>query len=189
MTVLDIIMGPMFAGKSCELIKRIRLLKILKKKYLVIKPMLDTRYDEQMIVSHNFDKEDCIVLSNLEDIFNYELNDINSIFIDEAQFFNNLKNSVLKLIEELNINVIITGLDGDSNRNKFGEILDLIPYCNSCIKYNAACVLCLDGTQAPFTFRIKNKNISNEQVLIGASDKYMSVCRKHYLELDKSSDF
>lgn len=189
MAVLDIIMGPMFAGKSCELIRRIRLLKILKKKYLVIKPRIDNRYEEHMIVSHNFDKEECIVLSDLEDIFNYELNDIKSIFIDEAQFFNNLKISVLKLVDELNINVVITGLDGDSNRNKFGEILDLIPYCNSCVKYNATCVVCMDGTQAPFTFRIKNKNISTDQVLVGTSDKYMSVCRKHYLELDKSSGF
>ena len=67
MAHLDIIIGPMFAGKSCELIRRIRLLKVLKKEYIVIKPKIDNRYDNltdsSMIISHNFDKEHCIQLN------------------------------------------------------------------------------------------------------------------------------
>jgi thymidine kinase len=71
----------------------------------------------------------------------------------------------------------------DSEKNKFGSILDLIPYSNTCTKINAACILCLDGTPALFSYRNENHS---EQILIGSTDKYMSLCRKHYLELSKN---
>ncbi len=192
MANLDIIIGPMFAGKSCELIRRIRLLKVLKKEYIVIKPKIDNRYDNlydsNMIVSHNFDKEHCIVLEKLDRIFDNDLVKIDTIFIDEGQFFDDLVNIVKILVEHHNINVVITGLDGDSNRNKFGHILDLIPFCNTCTKINAACIMCLDGTPAPFSFRKVHNNVHyNEQILIGAGDSYMSLCRKHYLESSDDS--
>ncbi len=184
MAELHLIIGPMFAGKSCELIRRIRLLKVLKKNYIVIKPIIDNRYEVEMIVSHNYDKEHCISLSKLNDVLNLDnlKNNIDTIFIDEGQFFSDLKETVIYLVEALRINVIVSGLDGDSNRNKFGSILDLIPYSNTCTKINAACILCLDGTPAPFSFRNEH---NNEQILIGSTDKYMSLCRKHYLELTK----
>jgi thymidine kinase len=200
-TTLDLIIGPMFAGKSCELIRRIRILKVLQKNYIVVKPSIDNRYEDDMgksyaIISHNFDKEHCIVLQHMNDIFDKLIanNNINTIFIDEGQFFDDLKEVVIRLVEEYHINVVITGLDGDSNRNKFGQILDLIPYSTSCTKINACCVLCMDGTPAPFSYRKKNinehvyaeqvlpKQVLAEQVLIGANDMYMSLCRKHYLE-------
>jgi thymidine kinase len=187
MANLDIIIGPMFAGKSCELIRRIRLLKVLKKEYIVIKPKIDNRYDNlcdsSMIVSHNLDKEHCLVLNKMDDIFMNDLVEIDTIFIDEGQFFDDLVSTVRILVEQHNINVVVTGLDGDSNRNKFGHILDLIPFCNTCTKINAACIMCLDGTPAPFSYRKKHQN--KDQVLIGAADSYMSLCRKHYLELSE----
>jgi thymidine kinase len=180
MANLDIIIGPMFAGKSCELIKRIRLLKVLQKEYIVVKPKIDNRYDNNMVVSHNCDKEHCIILSQLVDIYKHLNNNINTIFIDEGQFFDDLKDNVINLVETHKINIIISGLDGDSNRNKFGQILDLIPYSTTCIKINAYCVVCMDGTYAPFTYRKQNK--TNEQIQIGGNEEYMSVCREHYLD-------
>ena len=104
---------------------------------------------------------------------------IDTVFIDEAQFFNDLKNPVLEIVEKFNINVVITGLDGDSNRNKFGEILDLIPYCDSCTKITALCQICKDGTSGIFSYRKSNEN---SQVHLGAGNEYMAVCRKHYLQ-------
>jgi thymidine kinase len=190
MANLDIIIGPMFAGKSCELIRRIRLLKVLKKEYIVVKPKIDNRYDNlydsNVIVSHNFDKEHCIVLEKLANIFENNLININTIFIDEGQFFDDLVNIVRILVENYKINVVVSGLDGDSNRNKFGHILDLIPLSNTCTKINASCIMCLDGTPAPFSFRKTN---DNEQILIGAGDSYMSLCRKHYLENSFENSF
>lgn len=177
MAKLDIIIGPMYAGKSTELIRRIRQLKTLNKKYIVIKPSIDTRYSNNFIVSHNQDKENCINVENLNDfIVSEHLKNINTIFIDEAQFFKDLKKNVLQLVEHYNINVVVVGLDGDFNRNKFGEILDLIPYSDSCQKITALCKECNDGTPACFTYRI---NDSDNQVQVG--NDYISLCRHHYL--------
>ena len=120
MAKLEIIIGPMFAGKSCEIIRRVRLLRVCNKNYLIIKPQIDTRYSVNEIVSHNFDKEKCLAVNDISDIFNSLKKNIDTVFIDEAQFFKNLKIPVLKIVEEYNCNVVITGLDGDSNRNKFG---------------------------------------------------------------------
>ena len=172
---LDIIIGPMFAGKSSLLIKKIRLLNVLEKKYLVIKPIFDNRYSSDNIVSHDMVKENCLALKNINNIFNYNIIDINTIFIDEAQFFTNLVETVLRLVEENNINVFIVGLDGDSNRCKFGEILDLIPLCDTITKLNAFCNICKDGTYAKFTKRL----VSNKHQKLIGTNEYIPVCRKH----------
>ena len=181
---LELIIGPMFAGKSCELFRKIRILKVLNKPYVVIKPIIDTRDQLDIITSHNFDKEPCFILSNLKDIYNTidasYFDNIDTILIDEGQFFNDLKEIVLELVEKYNKNIIISGLDGDFNRNKFGHLLDLIPYSDKCTKLSAMCLKCKDGTPGIFSHRI---NISDNQICIGASDKYISVCRKHYMEL------
>jgi thymidine kinase len=184
---LDIILGPMFSGKSFELIRRIRLLKILEKKFMVIKPLIDNRYSKKNVIcTHNYDKEDCFCVQKLEECFNHDLSKIDSIFIDEGQFFPDLKECVIKFIEEFNINVIITGLDGDFQRKPFGQILDLIPYADTCIKKNALCKACKDGTKAIFSHRI-NKDSNKDQILVGSVDSYIPVCRNHYLLLNQIS--
>ena len=76
------------------------------------------------------------------------------------------------------INVFIVGLDGDFNRNKFGEILDLIPYADTCTKIHSLCKICKDGTPGIFSKRINN---CKDQTQIGANDTYIPVCRQHYL--------
>jgi thymidine kinase len=180
MPKLDIIIGPMFSGKSCELIRRIRLLKVLEKQFLVLKPIIDDRYSrKQEIVSHNLDKEPCLMITKLNDSFEYITSECDTIFIDEAQFFSDLKQFVLTILEKHNINVVLVGLDGDFERKPFGQILDLIPYCDNLIKHKALCKFCNDGTEAIFTHRKTN---SKEQVLVGTKVEYVSVCRKHYLE-------
>lgn len=184
MSSLELIIGPMFAGKSCELFRKIRLLKVLNKSYIVIKSLTDTREQNDIITTHNFDKETCYILTNLKDIYNTidknYFDTIDTILIDEGQFFNDLKDTTIELVEKYNKKIIISGLDGDFNRNMFGQILDLIPYSDKCTKLSAMCLKCKDGTPGIFSHRI---NISDNQICIGASDKYISVCRKHYMEL------
>ena len=182
MATLDIIIGPMFAGKSTELIKRIRKLNVLNKKFVSIKPIIDKRFSEKEIVSHNNDRIICSCFDAIDDFITlYDVNNLDTVFIEEGQFFPDLKEGVLRLVEEFNCNVVIVGLDGDSNRNKFGEILDLIPYCDSCVKITALCKRCNDGTPAIFSHRNNN---NTKQIEVGASI-YESLCRKHYIELNK----
>ena len=179
MAKLDIILGPMFAGKSTELIRRIRQLRVLGKTFTSIKPKIDDRYSNKEIVSHNNDRAFCGCYNSVNEfITTYNCKDLHTIFIEEGQFFPDLKNGVLQLVEKLDCNVVVVGLDGDSNRNKFGEILDLIPYCDSCIKLSALCKRCNDGTLAIFSHR---NSKSCKQIEVGVAD-YEALCRKHYLE-------
>lgn len=176
---LELFIGPMFSGKSTELIKNVRLHKIINKKVLVIKPQIDIRYDNNRIVSHAGEKENCITTDDLEKITDETILIHDVIVIDEGQFFKSLKKSCLLWVEKYNKYVIVGGLDGDFQRNPMGEILDLIPYADKYKKLCALCKICNDGTKAIFSKRLVNHN--NGQVLIGGSESYISVCRYHYL--------
>ena len=176
---LKLIIGPMFSGKSSELIKEIRKLKVINSKYIVIKPVIDNRYKLNYIVSHDKESEECIVTDDLNKINDVDIEKFNTIIIDEGQFLKNLKEKVLYWVEKLNKNVIIGGLDGDFKRNPIGEILELIPFCDTIKKINSLCVHCKDGTPALFSHRITN---DLDQVVVGSSDIYIPLCRYHYLE-------
>jgi thymidine kinase len=174
---LKLFIGPMFSGKSSELIKEIRLARVINMKVLVVKPSIDNRYDEKMIVSHSFDKEECLTTSELskidEIITNYDV-----IIIDEGQFFKDLKEMVVKWTDVYKKKVIIGSLDGDFMRQPIGSVLELIPYADKCVKLNSLCKICNDGTNAIFSYRLNNNGI--EQIKIGGSESYMPLCRKHY---------
>jgi thymidine kinase len=174
---LELIIGPMFSGKSTELIRQIKKFKAINKNILVIKPKIDDRYAQLKIVSHNNESENCIVFENLDNIDYDIFSEYEIIIIDEAQFFTNLKQFVLHLVEILNLYVIIGGLDGDYKREPFGEILDLIPYADDYKKLTAFCKYCNDGSPAIFTKRIIN---DNAQILVGSSESYLPLCRLHY---------
>jgi thymidine kinase len=180
---LELILGPMFSGKSTELIRRIRLFQQINKKVLVLKPQIDSRYLQNKITSHNYESVDCVVLNNLRDINEDELIKYNVVIIDEGQFFSDLVEYVKWWVDELNLDTIVGGLDGDFERKPFGTILNLIPYADSCNKLTSLCNICKDGTTAPFSFRI---NQTKEQVLVGGSESYIPLCRKHYNELSKN---
>jgi thymidine kinase len=173
----ELIIGPMFSGKSTEIIRRVRLLKLINKKILILKPTIDNRYVEGKITSHNYETVDCKIINNLNDIDDTELNEINTIIIDEGQFFSDLLVTVSKWLKQLSINIIVAGLDGDFQQKPIGQILNLIPLSNKCLKLNSVCNICKDGTEAPFTYRHVK---SNDTILIGGSESYIPVCRKHY---------
>ena len=181
-SILKIILGPMFSGKSTELIKHIRNLKVIDIPIIVIKPKIDDRYEKYYICSHNKEKEECILVDNIFDII-YDESYINSkyVIIEEAQFIKNLKRFVSQELK--NKSFIIAGLDGDYKRESFGEILELIPLADDVIKLKALCKICNDGTPGIFTKKIIN---NSEQILIGSNDTYIPTCREHY-ELDIES--
>lgn len=173
MSKLDLIIGPMFAGKTTFLINKIKELKNNNNKFIILKSSLDIRYNIDKITSHDNINENCIPINNLIEFT--DVNQYDTILIDEAQFITNLKKCILEWLDIYNIHIIICGLDGDFQKNKIGEILDLIPYADTCIKLNSKCHYC--NNNAPFTHRINNdKNI----ILIGSKDYYIPLCRFHY---------
>lgn len=168
---LHLIIGPMFSGKTTELLKIANRLKSINSNILVINYEEDKRYSEYNVSTHDLVQIPCTFTKNLLDlnIDNYEI-----ICINEGQFFEDLVEFCDKSIL-LNKKIYISGLDGDINQNKFGNIIDLIPKCNTIVKLNAFCKICKDGTLAPFTKRI----IENKKIKLIGTDEYIAVCRKH----------
>ena len=175
---MEIIIGPMFSGKSTELIRRTTRLKSINKKVLLVNSILDSRCNME-IQTHDKKSLEANKTEFLRDIF--ELEDYNTcdvVAIDESQFFNDLYETIPKIISD-NKHCIVCGLDGDANQNKFGQILDLIPFATKLDKLSGYCSICNDGTEGTFSIK-KNKNQDSDSIIeIGANDIYMCVCIKH----------
>lgn len=180
---INIIIGCMFSGKTTELIRECRRRLTINQKVLGINYSDDKRYTtEDYIVAHNLEKIKCIRAKYLKDISDDDIKNVDFIFIDEGQFFYDLKEYVIKWCDEYKKSIYVISLDGDFQRNTFGQVFDLIPHCDNITKLKALCKLCSDGTDALFTYRMSQEN---NQVVIGV-DNYAPLCRKHYLELKKN---
>jgi len=173
---LEIIIGPMFSGKTTELLRRISCMEAIGKKILIINHSLDTR-SKETILTHSKQEKIATKTEKLINIIDSDIfKDAEVIGIDEAQFFGDLKEFIIK-IEKTNKIVFISGLDGDYLREPFGQILDCIPLCDSVTKLQAMDMILKDGTPGIFTKRIAD---SKSQILIGNENKYMVVNRKNY---------
>tara|TARA_B100001287_G_C22465663_1_gene427227 strand:+ start:160 stop:705 length:546 start_codon:yes stop_codon:yes gene_type:complete len=179
-TKVEIIIGCMFSGKSTELLRRCNRFKSINKKILLINHVHDIRTKDNIKTHDNFETN-ALKIDNLSTIFekyNDLYNNSDVIGIDEAQFFPDLKEFILKSENDSKV-IIIAGLDGDSDRNPFGQVLECIPLCDDVVKLKALDMLSNDGSYALFSKRIVN---SNEKVLVGSSDKYIAVNRENYLK-------
>ena len=151
---LKLILGCMYSGKTTEILRIVNSLKHIDEIPLIIKPVIDDRYSIDKISTHNKQEYECISVNNL-----YEVKDItnNYIIIEEAQFFKDLLLFVIDNVEIKGKNVIVVGLDGDSNRENFGDIHKLIPLCDDIVKLKAYCSICRNGVRAIFSKRISEK--------------------------------
>ena len=182
---LDLIIGCMFSGKSSELMRHIKMFRLLNRQLIVINHSLDQRYTtSNQIMNHDLVGECAISLSALLPIIETnEYTKAECIFIDEAQFFEDLYEFVVHAVEVNNKHVIVSGLDGDYKRKPFKNVLDLIPIANSVKKLNALCLQCKDGTPGCFSKRISSPVSSSHdaRTLVGGNNTYISVCRHHFL--------
>lgn len=177
---LELIIGPMFAGKSTELMRVINMYKILNKNILIINHSLNSRYecDNSVIVTHDQKKiKNCHVCNELSSITDTFINDFDVVIIEELQFFNDAFENVIRYVDKLKKHVIVASLDGDFNREPFGDVLKLIPHCDNIKKLKALCKKCNNGNEALFSKRIVN---NGDKTLIGAGECYEAVCRFHY---------
>jgi thymidine kinase len=106
-----------------------------------------------------------------------QINESDVILVNEGQFFRDIVEFATEMVEKRHKKIYICGLDGDFKREKIGKLLDLVPVCDKVTKLRALCGRCKDGTRAPFSFR---NTSSTEQVLIGADDIYVPLCRMCY---------
>jgi thymidine kinase len=179
---LELIIGPMYAGKSTELFRIINRYKCLNKNIIIINHIFNNRYGSTGLTTHNKEKIDkCIILENLKDLDknNIEFEKVDVIIIEELQFFNDAYDIIINWCDNYNKIVVAAGLDGDFMRNPFGDVLKLIPHAEKITKLSALCKKCGDGTLAHFTKRITK---DSQTTLVGSDDIYEAVCRKHYSE-------
>lgn len=177
---LEVVIGPMFSGKSSYLLSCIQKHKEAGDPIYIITSSLDKRYTNEIrIVSHKQESYEADVA--VENIFDAMMNKkflkAKVVIIEEAQFYTNLVDFITMAVDIHNKHIIIAGLDGDTNRNPFGDILQLIPLADSIVKLKAVCSLC--NKDALFTWK---KVTNNSLVDIGSADKYEVLCRRHYLE-------
>jgi len=179
---LELIIGPMFAGKSTELIRVIDKYKILNKKILIINHNINKRYGESnsTIMTHDKKKvENCLAVNLLSEVSDEIINEHDVIAIEELQFFKDAFDNVTKMVDIFNKHVICAGLDGDFNREPFGDVLRLIPHSDKVKKLKALCKRCGNGNSAIFSKRIVD---NKDTTLVGGNECYEAVCRKHYLD-------
>jgi len=185
---LEIILGPMFSGKTTQLIQMYNNYSYIGKNVVVINYAEDKRYHDSMLSTHDRKMIPCILTMDISDMWTNPLheyytsiNEADVILINEGQFFKYLKEVVLEMVDKYQKIVYICGLDGDFKRNKFGDLLDLIPYCDKVNKLNSLCSQCKNGKKGIFSCRI---TCETSQVVIG-SDNYKPLCRSCYLENGK----
>ena len=179
---LELILGPMWSGKTSTLLNYYRQFSFCKLKVCVVNFKADDRYSETMLSTHDKQMIPCIMGFSMEEIMQVEekakqINECDVILINEGQFFHDIVEFTTQMVEDHHKKVFICGLDGDFKREKIGKLLDLVPLCEKVTKLRALCGKCKDGTPAPFSFR---NTSSTEQVLIGADDIYVPLCRKCY---------
>lgn len=176
---LEIVLGPMFSGKSSYALSYIRKQKAIQRNVLAVKPRIDNRYSEDEIATHNQEKVPCVVWdSNVDIAPNRFMLQADCIVIEEAQFFTGLPTFCAYMLG-LGKHLVLVGLDGDAHRKPFREILDCIPYANKVTKLSALCRHCRDGTEAPYTRYKQDSNQTGSQVDVGGAEKYEAVCLRH----------
>ena len=171
---IEVITGSMFSGKTEELIRRLKRANFANLKVEIFKPVIDTRYSESKVVSHD---SNAIISSQVESASNISLlaNNVDVVGIDEAQFFDNGLVEVCNRLADSGIRVIVAGLDMDYKGNPFGPIPALISIAEYVTKVHAICMRC--GNLAHYSYR---KSDTDKIVLLGEKDIYEALCRNCY---------
>jgi thymidine kinase len=177
---IDLILGPMFAGKTTELMRQMRRYKIALKSCIIVKSSIDTRYEKEYCCSHDSIKMEALTTSKLMgDIATLKKYDV--VGIDEGQFFEDLADAA----KELALNgahVIIAALDGTFQQQMFRGIIDVIPHADTIIKLSSVCMSC--GADAIYTDKLESsiENNNDSIINVGGSDKYIAVCRQCHMK-------
>ncbi len=168
---IELICGPMFSGKTEELIRRLVRAKIAKQKVEIFKPSIDNRYSEEDIVSHNKRIIKSIAVKSPDDILKHQ-SEADVIGIDEAQFFDDSIVDVVRKLANDGKRIIVAGLEKDYKGRPFGPMPELLIEAEYITKVLSICMRC--GNPANYSQRLSS---DTGQVLVGEADKYEARCR------------
>lgn len=175
---IEVISGGMYAGKTEELLRRVRRIEYAKKSVLVFKPTIDNRYSDTEVVSHDNGRYQSININKASEIMKYVDPLPYAIAVDEVQF---LDHSIIDVAEDLankGVRVILAGLDRDFRGEPFGVMPELLARAEEVTKLRAICQVC--GAPATRTQRIINgkpAKYNDPVVLVGAKEQYEPRCR------------
>ncbi|WP_106138728.1 thymidine kinase [Spirosoma oryzae] len=169
---IEVICGSMFSGKTEELIRRLNRARIAKLSVRIAKPAIDTRYDDENIVSHSAQTIESVPVQKATDILALA-GDAEVVGIDEAQFFDSDITTVCQTLANQGKRVVVAGLDMDFAGKPFGCMPQLMAIAEYVTKVHAICVVC--GDIAQHSYRLVP---SQERVLLGETDSYEARCRR-----------
>ena len=183
---VETITGCMFAGKTEELIRRIKVLEFAKKNIMVFKPVIDNRYSETKVVSHAGSFVESHVISKASEILEMVKDNTQVVAIDEVQFFGDEICEIANILADRGIRVMAAGLDTDFRGEPFGPMPKLITHAEFCTKLTAVCNSC--GGPATRTQRIINGEPAKWDdpiIMVGAAESYEARCRHCHKVLGK----
>ena len=183
---IETISGCMFAGKTEELIRRIKVLEFAKKEIMVFKPVIDNRYSESKVVSHGGSSVESHVINDAYEILKMIKDTTQVVAIDEVQFFGDNVCEVCEELADRGIRVMVAGLDSDFRGEPFGPMPKLFTQAEFVTKLAAVCNKC--GAPATRTQRIidgKPASYYDPIILVGASESYEARCRHCHEVIDK----
>ena len=184
MRKIEVVTGPMFCGKSEELIRRINRELIAKRKALVVKPVVDSRHPPGKVISHAGREIPAIVIDDPDDLRKYTEYDV--IGIDEVQFFDIRLLSVVQFLNSHGVRIIVAGLDKDFLGEPFYLTCQLMGLAHRVDKLTSVCTVC--GNDATETFLSKMGKydiIDGNPVLIGDAGQYEARCKEHFGYLEE----
>lgn len=171
---IEVICGSMFSGKTEELIRRMKRAKFARQRVEIYKPMVDTRYSKDDVVSHDHNVIPSTPVDSSAEILLLS-GDIDVVGIDEAQFFDNGLADVCNELANRGVRVIVAGLDMDYLGKPFGPIPYLLAIADEVTKVHAICVRC--GSLAYISHRLVH---NDKRVLLGEKQEYEPLCRECY---------
>jgi len=178
----EIICGPMFSGKTEELIRRVRRLIYAKKKYVIFNPKIQKEFEFEDVASHNGDRLTAVPINSAADILTYlrKNQDIEFIAIDSIHFLDNYIVKLLKALKTKGYKIIATGLDKDFRGEPFGPMAELLVLADGVTKLSAVCTVC--GKDAYYTQRIvKGEPASfNDEIIDVVEENYEARCLEHH---------
>ncbi len=185
---LEVITGPMFAGKTEELLRRVERARIAKKTVLLFKPEIDVRYSTTEVVTHNGRRFPCHLLPVSIDLAGFKarvsppaLANTYVFAFDEAHFFGAAFPEVCEELVDRGKRVIVAGLDLNFRAEPFGPVPVLMALADEVVKLTAVCTVC--GAPATRTQRLLGGKpaLTGPEVLIGGLETYEPRCRQHFL--------
>ncbi len=176
---IEVICGSMFSGKTEELIRRLKRAKIAKQNVEIFKPMIDKRYHELNIVSHDANQITSTPVPAASNLLLFA-NEVDVIGIDEAQFFDDELPNVCEQLANTGTRVIVAGLDMDFMGKPFGPMPQLLAIADYITKVHAICMNC--GDLASHSYRtVKEESL----ILLGEKDSYIPLCRSCFVKETK----